>query len=367
MDSMTLVLAVLHALLLLLGGQTSQRLLHLLCHLLFAQFLRLRRLLLLILLTLSGLVVVRLILLLPLLSTASIRFSALLLALSIVVLPVVLLGSSVDVHLIIVDAVALLLLTRALTLLALRLGSLTLLAAFSLALAVGTCLAVQARQVNEAHLLELHTGFGRSSEAIHAILVLFQTVSGRELARLCLRLLGKFLCRSLHRGGRRFLLSRRLLRHILHGRSLLLRWLRLWSLLFRSGRFRSLWSRLGRLGVSSLRSSSRFRSGRLQVVDVSDNFQLRLLGSLFRLLLLRTFLFLPCSLLTFLLLLLFLHFLVLYLLLRLGILLLVLAKRLLEQCILLVRNLCIGRGILQCRPLLLQEFSHRVDSHIQFF
>ena len=86
----------------------------------------------------------------------------------------------------------------------------------------------------------------------------------------------------------------------------------------------------------------------LQIVDVANNLQLRLLGCLFffKALLLQALFFLTGSLLTLLLLLLFLHLLVLDLLLCLGVLLHVLAELLLEQRILLVRDFGVWRRVL---------------------
>ena len=139
-DSLTLVLAVLHALLLLLGCETSQCLLYLLCNFFLRQFLRLNRLLLLVLFLALTLLLSLLVLLL--LGIVLTLLAALLLALTLLILAVVLLGCCIDVNLIALDAVALLLGILSVLTLCIALRLLTLFTAFSLTLAIRTCLAV---------------------------------------------------------------------------------------------------------------------------------------------------------------------------------------------------------------------------------
>ena len=143
-DGMPLILAVLYALLLLLGCETSQRFFYLLCDFLFTQFQRFWRLLFLVLLLAWNLLLSLLIL--RLLSIVLTALVPLFFALSLLVLGIALFSSSINVDFVAVDTVALFLLGATLSVLSLCvaiLGLLAFLAAFSLTLTVWTCFAVQ--------------------------------------------------------------------------------------------------------------------------------------------------------------------------------------------------------------------------------
>ena len=180
-DSITFLFAILHALLFLLRGETSQSLLYLLGHFLIAEFLYIDRLILLVFLLLSLWLLLSILLLLLLLLIAA---RSLLLTLVLVrfgLLSRNLLAGSFHVDALFANAVTLLLGIASLGSLALlSLLLLTLFVAFLLALtgtlAVRACLGVDAVQVDKTNLLKLHTGLLWCSQTIHTVFVHFQSV-----------------------------------------------------------------------------------------------------------------------------------------------------------------------------------------------
>ena len=157
-DILTLLLTILHTLLHLLVGEACECLLYLLCYFLVSEFCLLDRCLALLAL---------LILASALLLILSTTWLLVLFLLAWVFLDLA--GSRNDVHLLLVDAVTLLLLTRSLAILlsallscllslALAFLFLTLFLALLFALLVGACLGIDSIQVDETHFLELQTG-----------------------------------------------------------------------------------------------------------------------------------------------------------------------------------------------------------------